>query len=81
MTTATLIEKAKRSGGFASDYALSKAIGVRQNYITQWKSGRSLPDIQNFAKLAAAANISMDEAYEELAKDLPDLYIMRSCYY
>lgn len=54
-TTKQLLDRAKKARGLTSDYQLSKALGVVNSAVTNWRSGRSSPDDVIAAHLAEMA--------------------------
>ena len=44
-----------------SAYKLSRETGISQGLISEYKSGKKLPTLQNFIKIADALGVSLDE--------------------
>lgn len=44
-----------------SAYRLSQETGISQGLISEYKSGKKLPTLQNFIRIADALGVSLDE--------------------
>lgn len=44
---------------------LARRLGIRQNTITQWESGRRSPRVSEIARLADAVECTLDELLRE----------------
>lgn len=57
MKTAELIDLARARAGIQSDYRLAKVLGLTPQTISQWRSGKSFPDMLRVFQLAQMAEL------------------------
>lgn len=57
MKTTDYLDAAKRAAHLPSDYALAKRLGVRPSNISNWRSGRSVPEPLQAFHLAEIAGV------------------------
>lgn len=58
--TQALIALAERRG--ISQAELGRRVGRKRSIVNEWKAGRAEPDVQTFAKLCRALDLSVDDA-------------------
>lgn len=54
-----VLDVAREKNGFTSDEKLGAELGVSGTTIRNWRSGRSNPDLINFAQLSKVSGIPM----------------------
>lgn len=66
-----LIEAVRKVRGEVSDYKLSQLLNIDRAKISQWKKGRSNPDLMTGLRLAAEAGLSAKEALNLVTSPAP----------
>lgn len=51
-----------------SSYKLAKAIGVHVSSVTNWRSGKCLPQIEHIQKISKYFNVPVDELIQQKSK-------------
>ena len=69
MKTADLIDQARATSGFPSDYQLAKRVGVSRQVISQWRTGTSYPAIRFQFDLAELAGRNPAAVIAELEEE------------
>jgi len=67
MDVAQVIREARRRKGW-KQVDLARAMKVKQSAISQWESGKFLPDVENRVKLAGVLGLRIDDLLPEQSK-------------